>query len=77
MADTLYVCTGLNRLTGVREQCSMIAPKEVAEQFLDTWKSCRHRNKAFTHLRLEPYNPALPFNAKQKKNAFHSKLQHL
>lgn len=72
MADTLYVCTGLNRLTGVREQCSMIAPKEVADQFFEAWKKLRVRNKAYTHLRIEPYNPTLPFNAKQKKKC-HSK----
>ena len=67
MIDTLYVCTGINRITGVREQCSMIAPKDVAEQFVETWNRYPNRNKAYTHLRIEPYNPELLFNQKQKK----------
>lgn len=67
MADTLYVVTGCNRLTGVREQCSMAAPKNVAEQFMLAYKRLRVRNKAYTYLRMEPYDLLLNFNAKQKK----------
>lgn len=64
--DTLYVCTGINRLSGLREQCSIAAPKHVCEQFYEAWKKLRTRNKAFSHLRLEPYVPELSFNKKKK-----------
>ena len=66
MADTLYVCTGINRITGVREQCSMKAPKEVAELFIETWKKNRKHNKAYIKLRMEPYEPEINFNKKKR-----------
>ena len=53
--NDLWMVTGHNRLSGVREQCSMAAPKNVAQQFMDAWKKLRVRNKAYTHLRIEPF----------------------
>ena len=53
--NDLWMVTGRNRLSGIREQCSMAAPKNVAEQFMEAWKRLRVRNKAYTHLRIEPF----------------------
>lgn len=53
--NNLWMVTGINRITGLREQCSMAGPKNVAEQFYEAWKKLRVRNKAYTHLRIEPY----------------------
>ncbi len=55
VVNDLWMVTGRNRLSGVREQCSMAAPKNVAEQFMEAWKKLRVRNKAYTHLRIEPF----------------------
>lgn len=54
MAQPLYVVTGINRLTGEREACSMAAPKDIAEQLKSSWMKCRSRNKAYKNLRLDP-----------------------
>lgn len=59
MPQPLYVVTGRNRLTGVREQCSMAAPKDVAEQLMQTWKRLHKRDWAYTHLKLECYSHKL------------------
>lgn len=66
MSQPLYMVTGRNRLTGQREQCSMAAPKDVAEQFMQAWKRLRVRNKAYTHLKLEPFNLELQFKPTKK-----------
>lgn len=66
MSQSLYMVTGRNRLTGLHEQCSMAAPKNVAEQFMQAWKRLRVRNKAYTHLKLEPFNLELQFKPTKK-----------
>ena len=66
MSQPLYIVTGRNRLTGLRERCSMAAPKDVAEQFMAAWKRLRVRNKAYTHLKLEPFNLELQFKPTKK-----------
>jgi hypothetical protein len=44
----------------------MAAPKDVAEQFMQAWKRLRVRNKAYTHLKLEPFNLELQFKPTKK-----------
>lgn len=66
MSQPLYIVTGRNRLTGLRERCSMAAPKDVAEQLMAAWKRLRVHNKAYTHLKLESYNLELQFKPTKK-----------
>lgn len=57
MTQTLWIVTGISRLTGQREQCSMAAPKAYAEKLLESGKRSRTKQKAYTHLKLEPFEP--------------------
>jgi hypothetical protein len=60
--DAYYVVTGVSRLTGEREQCSMAAPKPLAQKLLEQWKVKRPKKRVFLRLRLEPFTPPYSIN---------------
>lgn len=60
--DTYYVVTGVSRLTGEREQCSMAAPKPLAQKLLEQWKVKLPKKRDFLRLRLEPFTPPILIN---------------
>lgn len=57
--DTLWVVTGISRLTGERERCSMAAPKDVAQLLMVSWAVKPARYRLYTRLKLEPYQTEL------------------
>lgn len=57
--DTLWVVKGINRMTRELDQCSMAAPKDVAQKLMDSWKRQPARKRAYIYLRLKPFTPPL------------------
>lgn len=57
--DTLYVVTGISRLSGERERCSMAIPKDVAQLLMASWAVKPARYRLYTRLKLEPYQTEL------------------
>ena len=59
--DTLYVVTGISRLTGEREAVSKPKPVMQAISLRNKWKRKPARKRAYLHLKVEPFYP-LCFN---------------
>lgn len=57
--DTLYVVTGISRLTGEREACSIPVHKVTADSCLHSWKQKPARKRDYLYLRVEPYSPSI------------------
>lgn len=57
--DTLYVITGISRLTGEREVASIPIHESTAKMLLKQWKDVKARHRVYLRLRMEPYNPKL------------------
>ena len=57
--DTLYVVTGISRLTGEREAVSKPKPVMQAISLRNKWKRKPARKRAYLFLKVEPYNPCL------------------
>lgn len=55
--DTLYVVTGISRLTGEREVCSTPHPKDEAIAMCRQWKKLRALKRVFLRLKVEPFTP--------------------
>lgn len=55
--DTLYVVTGISRLTGEREPVSKPAPIVQAIQLRSKWKCKPARKRDYLWLRVEPFTP--------------------
>lgn len=55
--DTLYVVTGISRLTGERETVSTPHTKEETISLCRKWKKIRARKRAFLWLKVEPFTP--------------------
>ncbi len=63
--DTLYVVTGISRLTGEREACSIPVHKPMANLLYERWKSKPARKRDYLRLKLESYNPCISFKNKE------------
>ena len=50
--EQMYVITGVNRLTGQREELSRGMPKEQAQERLEREQLSRRRQKYLPHVRL-------------------------
>ena len=59
--DTLYVVTGISRLTGEREACSLPAGRVTAGWLLHKWMAKPARKRSYLRLKVEPYNPVINF----------------
>lgn len=55
--DTLYVITGISRLTGEREVASIPIHESTAKELLKQWKDVKARHRVYLRLRIEPYIP--------------------
>lgn len=55
--DCRYVVTGISRLTGEREACSIPVHRSTAEKLLRRWKQEPASKRDFLRLRMEPYTP--------------------
>lgn len=53
--DALWVVKGINRMTRQLDQCSMAAPKDVAQLLMDSWKRQPPRKRVYIYLRLVPF----------------------
>lgn len=53
--DTLYVITGISRLTGEREVVSIPIDESTAKKLLKQWKDVKARHRVYLRLRIEPY----------------------
>ena len=62
--DTMWIVTGVNRLTGVRERCSMVAPLSVARELLAAQRKAKGGSRAYSRLRLEAWEPEICFKKK-------------
>lgn len=62
MIDSLWVVKGINRMTRQLDQCSMAAPKHVAQLLMESWKRQPARKRAYIYLRLAPASKEL-FNS--------------
>lgn len=60
MNDKMYIITGINRLTGQRDQLSRAMTKQEAQERLDREIASRkyQRYKPHTRLRIEHLEPA-------------------
>lgn len=57
--DTLYVVTGVSRLTGERENVSKPAKWPMAWHLCLTWKKKPACKRDYLRLRVEPFTPPL------------------
>lgn len=57
--ETLYVITGISRLTGDREEISIPIHESTAKKLLARWKGVRARRRDYLRLRMEPYSPTI------------------
>lgn len=57
--DTLYVITGISRLTGEREECSTPIHESTAKKLLARWKGEPAHKRDYLRLRIEPYSSKL------------------
>ncbi len=57
--DTLYVVTGVSRLTGERETCSIPVRRQLAELLLNGLKSKPARKRDYLRPKVEPFTPCL------------------
>lgn len=57
--DTLYVITGISRLTGEREVVCIPIYESTAKKLLKQWKDVKARHRVYLRLRMEPYSPKL------------------
>lgn len=57
--DTLYVITGISRLTGEREVASIPMHESTAKELLKQWKDVKARHRVYLRLRMEPCSPKL------------------
>lgn len=57
--DTLYVITGISRLTGEREEISIPIHESTAKKLLKQWKEVKARHRVYLRLRIDPYIPQL------------------
>jgi hypothetical protein len=57
--DTLYVVTGISRLTGEREAVSKPTSFLIAVALRSKWKRKPARKRDYLFLKVEPYNPCL------------------
>ena len=57
--DTLYVITGISRLTGEREVVSIPIHESTAKKLLKQWKDVKARHRVYLRLRMEPYIPPI------------------
>ena len=57
--DTKYIITGINRLTGVREQMSVPYPKAKAENNCASLIAMRASKRAYIYPRVEAYQKEL------------------
>ena len=62
--DTLYVITGISRLTGEREACSIPIHKSTARLLLQRWKSKPAHKRDYLYLRVEAYTTVINFKHK-------------
>lgn len=62
--DTLYIVTGVSRLTGEREACSRPNKWTAAWNMCLKWKEKPARKRDHLRLRVEPYNPDINFKNK-------------
>ena len=59
--DTLYVVTGISRLTGEREAVSRPKPPMEAMMLRNKWKKVPASKRVYTHLKVEPFTlPCFP-----------------
>ena len=63
--NTLYVVTGVSRLTGERESVSRPNKWPVACHMCNKWKSKPARKRDYLRLRVKPYNPVINFKNKE------------
>ena len=63
--DTLYVVTGISRLTGEREACSIPASRLTAYRLLYKWMAKPARKRSYLRLKVEPYSPVINFKNKE------------
>lgn len=62
--DSLYVVTGISRLTGEREACTIPIHKSTAHLLCKRWMTKSARKRSYLRLRVEPYNPGINFKNK-------------
>lgn len=63
--DTLYVVTGISRLTGEREACTIPVHKSTAHLLCKRWMTKPARKRDFLRLKVEPYNQTINFKSKE------------
>lgn len=63
--DTLFVVTGISRLTGEREACCKPCRWPVAWYLCLKWKGKPARKRSYLRLMVEPYNPSINFKNKE------------
>ena len=63
--DTLFVVTGISRLTGEREAVSKPSKWPVARILCIKWMSVPARFRVFLRLKVEPYSPVINFKNKE------------
>lgn len=57
--ETLYVITGISRLTGEREEISIPIHESTAKKLLSRWKGEPAHKRDYLRLRMEPYSRKL------------------